>query len=344
MDKKIALKAPTANERKLIIEHYTNGNDRFSEINIDDLVKVTGGFTGADLKTAINEALIEAIHNEVKVSDTLLSRKFDEIRFSSIEQSTDEASDRVIYHELGHAIVHYKEFNEFTQISVENMGQSDGAIVMPAGVTQERKTKTFEEVKKGFNVAVAGLIAEEVFLGDGSLGCVQDISSMKGQFFYLVRSGCYGFDLLKHSPTPWGVNDEPNEKYLVLQNDVFEKAKENAREIIENNKELIEFIKPTLKKYLRISPREFENLVKEYEDSCNSCPMGSFSNDLYETIKKDIQKREYCSISFLQRSYSIGFPKAGRIFAKLQDEGIVDMTPESAAKGCRVLNHISNID
>lgn len=59
--------------------------------------------------------------------------------------------------------------------------------------------------------------------------------------------------------------------------------------------------------------------------------------ELYELIKEDIVKREYCSISFLQRTYGIGFPKAGRLFAKLQRDGYVSSVSSSAAKGCQVL-------
>lgn len=67
--------------------------------------------------------------------------------------------------------------------------------------------------------------------------------------------------------------------------------------------------------------------------------------DIYQNIKKDIMNQEYTSISKIQRTYMIGFPHAGKIFARLQSEGIVGQ-PESAssAKGCRVLVHESGYD
>ena len=58
---------------------------------------------------------------------------------------------------------------------------------------------------------------------------------------------------------------------------------------------------------------------------------------LYEVIKEDISDREYCSISFLTRSYGIGFPKAGRLFARLIREGYV--APQGDARGSKVLIH-----
>lgn len=58
---------------------------------------------------------------------------------------------------------------------------------------------------------------------------------------------------------------------------------------------------------------------------------------LYERIKTDLLSKEYCSISFIQRTYGVGFPKAGRLFAKLQKEGIVAL--QGDARGSKVLVH-----
>ena len=64
-------------------------------------------------------------------------------------------------------------------------------------------------------------------------------------------------------------------------------------------------------------------------------------DDLYETIKADIMNQEYTSISRIQRSYGVGFPRAGKIFARLQAEEVVAQQPDTASssKGCRVLKH-----
>ena len=51
--------------------------------------------------------------------------------------------------------------------------------------------------------------------------------------------------------------------------------------------------------------------------------------------------REYTSISRIQREFGVGFPRAGKIMAQLQREGIVADEPDTASssKGCRVLLH-----
>jgi S-DNA-T family DNA segregation ATPase FtsK/SpoIIIE len=65
-------------------------------------------------------------------------------------------------------------------------------------------------------------------------------------------------------------------------------------------------------------------------------------DDFYEkTVKPAVMAQEYTSISRIQREFGVGFPRAGRLFAQLQQEGIVAAAPETAgsSKGCRVLRH-----
>jgi S-DNA-T family DNA segregation ATPase FtsK/SpoIIIE len=61
------------------------------------------------------------------------------------------------------------------------------------------------------------------------------------------------------------------------------------------------------------------------------------AQEKYNYIKETIMGREYTSISQIQREFGVGFPRAGKIFAQLQKEGIVATQTESASssKGCR---------
>ena len=56
---------------------------------------------------------------------------------------------------------------------------------------------------------------------------------------------------------------------------------------------------------------------------------------LYELVRDDIMRKEFCSISYIQRSYQVGFPKAGRLFGRLQKEGYVELSGD--ARGCKVI-------
>jgi len=59
-------------------------------------------------------------------------------------------------------------------------------------------------------------------------------------------------------------------------------------------------------------------------------------DDLYELIKEQVYQKEYTSISSILRENGIGFTRAGRMFTRLQQEGLVSMDAESS-KGSRVI-------
>lgn len=62
-------------------------------------------------------------------------------------------------------------------------------------------------------------------------------------------------------------------------------------------------------------------------------------DDLYEEVVEYVKTREYASISGIQRYFSIGFPRAGKLFNQLQRDGIIAPTSDSpsSSKGCKVL-------
>lgn len=68
--------------------------------------------------------------------------------------------------------------------------------------------------------------------------------------------------------------------------------------------------------------------------------------DFYEQVKEEIMTQDYTSISKIQRMFSVGFPRAGKLFNQLQSDGIVAKAPDSASssKGCRVLVHNAEPD
>lgn len=63
----------------------------------------------------------------------------------------------------------------------------------------------------------------------------------------------------------------------------------------------------------------------------------------YQQIKEQIMQRPYCSISYIQRSFGMGFPRAGRIFNRLIKEGIVSSEPGDA-KGSKVIGYAPHSD
>lgn len=86
---------------------------------------------------------------------------------------------------------------------------------------------------------------------------------------------------------------------------------------------------------------EFLDLEEHVEESASSfdepkvIDKSASEDQLYEMIKADVVDLEFCSISYIQRTYGVGFPKAGRMFNKLLKDGYVSRDHD--ARGSKVL-------
>lgn len=80
------------------------------------------------------------------------------------------------------------------------------------------------------------------------------------------------------------------------------------------------------------STASLEDIAAQKEDGFNS---------VYDNIKKWVMTQEYTSISKIQRTFSLGFPRAGKMFNRLEEEGIIerDNAGVNNSKGRRVLIH-----
>ncbi|MPN22930.1 hypothetical protein SDC9_170315 [bioreactor metagenome] len=73
---------------------------------------------------------------------------------------------------------------------------------------------------------------------------------------------------------------------------------------------------------------------------------GSVGDEKYLDVKEMVMQQDYTSISRIQREFGFGFSRAGKIFSRLQKEGIVAAAPDSpgSSKGCKVLIHDAGFD
>lgn len=112
-----------------------------------------------------------------------------------------------------------------------------------------------------------------------------------------------------------------------------------------SNKEIMRVVGYLKEHYETIYDPSFLNLEEPQNDPSNQ---GAFSNKegdsgideetQYQEIKKWVMSGQYTSMSRIQRECNVGFNKAGRLFKRMQDEGIVS-TQTEANKGSRVLVH-----
>ena len=108
-------------------------------------------------------------------------------------------------------------------------------------------------------------------------------------------------------------------------------------------KRVVDFLK---ERYPLVYKPEFLDLVDHTAagptfNPDNGLRQTKFDDDMYGNVKSVVMTRDSTSISSIQREFGFGFPRAGKIFAQLQAEGIVAKIAENGAtaQGRKVLVH-----
>ena len=188
-DRRVVVDAPDARGRKEIFRVHLRGkplefdfNDAERERVIDNLSKLTPGFTGADIANLINEAaLLAARRDKTKVSLIEFEDSIDRVRVGPERKSrvmTEEVRKRTAYHEAGHAIVGelLPNSDPVHKVSILPRGMALGiTISLP---TEDRYNMTRSELEDVISMALAGRVSEQLVFGDMDTGAASDLDKV----------------------------------------------------------------------------------------------------------------------------------------------------------------------
>ncbi len=274
MDKHISFSLPDYNSRKAILSLYTSNNEYLKNVNIDSVTRKTQGFSGADLKTLLNETLINCISDNKKEASTKdVERTIPLIALKGIRQVTrKEPSKRVCYHEIGHFICHYGLTGEPSEISVEKIGNVLGysrSFVYPGIFEEDYERYDNQTVKDLENSAIellGGYASELIFMGDVSTGVMNDLDKFGSTIMAMANIGALGKNYMflssmnKRMPSRFDetrIEDDPRREY-------FDKYLAKATELINKNKELALYVYEKLLEKSSLDSEEVEEYINEF--------------------------------------------------------------------------------
>jgi cell division protease FtsH len=179
---------PDVSGRELILEVHTQNKPLSLDVDLKKLAKRTSGMSGADLEKIVNEAAIAAAKNgEEFISMDYLNEALDKEKSGKARKSavlSDEAKERVAYHEGGHTIMSLHEglkANELDKVTIIPRSRALGVTVFNIKEDMRILPKYSEYITQ-LRVAAAGRVAEEVIYGSytETAGAGGDIQMMSG--------------------------------------------------------------------------------------------------------------------------------------------------------------------
>ena len=180
-DRRITIDRPNLAGRIATLEVHTRNIKLGEDVDLKKVALATAGCVGADLANIVNEAALRAVRKGRKLvtqEDMLAAFEF-VIAGSEKKGSvlTEFEKKLVAYHEVGHAMVAYKQKNAEPVQKITIVPHTEGSLGYTLLMPEEDKTnlRTRDELMAKIAVSMGGRAAEEVVMNTMTNGASQDI-------------------------------------------------------------------------------------------------------------------------------------------------------------------------
>ena len=180
-DRRITIDRPNLAGRLSTLQVHTRKIKLSDDVDLKKIALATAGCVGADLANLVNEAALRAVrHGRKTVNQEDLLASFEFVIAGSEKKNsvlTEFEKKLVAYHEVGHAMVAYKQKNAEPVQKITIVPHTEGSLGYTLLMPEEDKTnlRTREELMAKISVSMGGRAAEQVVLNTMTNGASQDI-------------------------------------------------------------------------------------------------------------------------------------------------------------------------
>lgn len=180
-DRRITIDRPNLAGRLATLQVHTRKIKLAEDVDLKKIALATAGTVGADLANLVNEAALRAVrHGRRLVTQEDLLASFEFVIAGSEKKNsvlTEFEKRLVAYHEVGHAMVAYKQKNAEPVQKITIVPHTEGSLGYTLLMPEEDKTnlRTKDELMAKITVSMGGRAAEEVVMNTMTNGASQDI-------------------------------------------------------------------------------------------------------------------------------------------------------------------------
>ncbi len=278
-DRKVVVGRPDVRGREEILHVHAENKKMSEDVDLKQVAQTTAGYTGADLENLLNESAIIAAKSDRKfINQEDIKKAFIKTGIGTEKKSrviSDEEKRITAYHESGHAILFHvlPHVGPVYTVSVIPTGNGAAGYTMPLPEKDEMfmtKKKMMEEIM----VSLGGRIAEELVFDDITTGASADIKRASN----IARSMVSRFGM---SETIGVINYHDDEDEVFIGRDlahqrnhsesiaaeidrevksIIDQCYANAKELLNQNRSILDASAELLIQKERISRSEFEAL------------------------------------------------------------------------------------
>ena len=247
-DKQLYIGKPrTKRDRDEITEIYLKTKKLEPNVTVDSISKYLRGFSGAEIAEALNEAVmislmdnrngIISIQDINKASMKLISHGV------GVKHSSERDRKISAIHEAGHAIESILVGNKVAKVSIESYSSGIGGYTMEdTDVKEDEKFKFKSDIMNEIKVLLAGMVSEEIYFGEHSTGCSNDLERASVLAFDLVNSFSMvdGNLINQESLKSFGIQTGDSKDVVNKANEILNSLMKTVKAELNNNKDEID--------------------------------------------------------------------------------------------------------
>lgn len=179
-DKRLYIGPPkTKDNRDAIINVHLKGKKTVEDIDMNKVSKLMFGLTGAEIESALNEAVMISIQKERKgvISVEDIDEAVMKLRVSGVIVNNFTEKDRIVaaVHEAGHAVMTLLLGRKLAKVSIVAYSSGVGGVTVEDMEDNTKQFKTQSDFRNDIMILFGGAAAEKVILGEHSLGWQNDL-------------------------------------------------------------------------------------------------------------------------------------------------------------------------
>jgi cell division protease FtsH len=269
-DRKLHVGLPTGPGREDIIQYYLDKVPH-EVVDTSRLARATYGFSPAQIKNLVNEALIFALvagREKLNFDDLWTAKVTEEIGLKEATKTSARDRQMTAFHEAGHAVLAYiLELDDQIQVA-SIIKRRDTLGVVYRTPLEERHTELREDMRRDIVVALGGLAAEEIWFGETTTGPSSDLRHATRQAAYMLGLLGMGDDLISYGVLPQtGFGDGPlgailgNADSRKAIGALLSEAKQQAVELLRANEPAVRALSERLLEKDEVAGEELEEIM-----------------------------------------------------------------------------------
>ncbi len=249
-DRRLYFDVPTKAGRLDLIDYFLDRKRHHQQLDDrsmrERIAYETFGYTPVMIEHLFDESLLIALREgrrEMNFDDVIEAKFNEEIGLKQPVVYTDQDREAVATHEAGHATVAYfvGQNRRLEVLSIIKRRASLGLLAH--GDSEERFTRTRTEIEAGIAIALGGLVAEEICIGDAGTGPAGDLAQATTLAANMVGSYGMAGSLISFDAITDGPIGGPNLVGKVLADkegrqrveDILEQQRQRVSEVLELN-------------------------------------------------------------------------------------------------------------